>query len=241
MKKYIITVLGAIGLILLSGCEDPSVIQKTPDRSPWIKANADPLMIQLPESGISIAMNQTIRRNGRTYIAGAFRRTIAQDGVERDMVLADTEAGTTITMSADMSSQVQLYAVPFAVSNQGSGNFHYVGLFVLNTESGQRVHLDSYFLGDRVQDIRLIDAGRAVKVAYLKHASDQSFADDLTEETFVNLYIEKDMKLRPYTGMHPSWDINHNGINDCEEDGTCDDSVDYTLARELVSSSVQQE
>jgi hypothetical protein len=28
--------------------------------------------------------------------------------------------------------------------------------------------------------------------------------------------------------MDPSRDTTGNGINDCEEDGTCDDSVDYT-------------
>ncbi len=31
--------------------------------------------------------------------------------------------------------------------------------------------------------------------------------------------------------MHPSWDKNHDGINDCEDDGSCDDSVDYTKPR----------
>ncbi|MDD3793689.1 MAG: hypothetical protein PHI37_02670 [Candidatus Gracilibacteria bacterium] len=31
--------------------------------------------------------------------------------------------------------------------------------------------------------------------------------------------------------MHPSWDTNFDGLNDCENDGTCDDSVDYTSAK----------
>lgn len=35
----------------------------------------------------------------------------------------------------------------------------------------------------------------------------------------------------PQRGMHPSWDRNHDGINDCEDDGSCDDSIDYTKAR----------
>lgn len=33
------------------------------------------------------------------------------------------------------------------------------------------------------------------------------------------------------TRMHPSWDQNKDGINDCEDDGTCDDARDYTLPR----------
>lgn len=31
--------------------------------------------------------------------------------------------------------------------------------------------------------------------------------------------------------MHPTWDADKDGINDCEKEGTCDDSVDYTLPR----------
>lgn len=31
--------------------------------------------------------------------------------------------------------------------------------------------------------------------------------------------------------MHPSWDTNEDGVNDCEKEGTCDDSVDYTLPK----------
>lgn len=31
--------------------------------------------------------------------------------------------------------------------------------------------------------------------------------------------------------MHPSWDLNFDGINDCESDWTCDDSIDYTSAK----------
>ncbi|MDD3262816.1 MAG: hypothetical protein PHR61_03135 [Candidatus Absconditabacteria bacterium] len=32
--------------------------------------------------------------------------------------------------------------------------------------------------------------------------------------------------------MHPSWDLDNDGINDCESDGTCDDSVDYTKPKQ---------
>jgi len=31
--------------------------------------------------------------------------------------------------------------------------------------------------------------------------------------------------------MHPSWDVDKDGVNDCEKDGTCDDSVNYSLPR----------
>lgn len=31
--------------------------------------------------------------------------------------------------------------------------------------------------------------------------------------------------------MHPSWDKNEDGMNDCENDGTCDHTVDYSLPK----------
>ena len=31
--------------------------------------------------------------------------------------------------------------------------------------------------------------------------------------------------------MHPSWDVDKDGVNDCEKDGSCDHTVDYSLPR----------
>lgn len=31
--------------------------------------------------------------------------------------------------------------------------------------------------------------------------------------------------------MHPSWDADQNGVNDCENDGSCDHTVDYSQPR----------
>ena len=35
----------------------------------------------------------------------------------------------------------------------------------------------------------------------------------------------------PSATMHPSWDADHNGINDCETNGSCDHTIDYTKPR----------
>ena len=35
----------------------------------------------------------------------------------------------------------------------------------------------------------------------------------------------------PSKHMHPSWDADNNGINDCETNGSCDHSIDYTQPR----------
>ncbi|WP_260484301.1 hypothetical protein [Sphingomicrobium flavum] len=38
--------------------------------------------------------------------------------------------------------------------------------------------------------------------------------------------------LAKVDGVHPSWDVNQDGLNDCEDEGICDDSVDYSKPRE---------
>ena len=35
----------------------------------------------------------------------------------------------------------------------------------------------------------------------------------------------------PSATMHPSWDADNNGINDCETNGSCDHTIDYTKPR----------
>lgn len=37
--------------------------------------------------------------------------------------------------------------------------------------------------------------------------------------------------------MHQSWDLNFDSLNDCENDWTCDDSIDYTQAKTYSNSS----
>lgn len=44
--------------------------------------------------------------------------------------------------------------------------------------------------------------------------------------------LEADVQVGSPRGMHPSWDINNDGINDCEHDGSCDHTVDYSRPRE---------
>ena len=31
--------------------------------------------------------------------------------------------------------------------------------------------------------------------------------------------------------IHPSWDIDNDGIHDCESDGSCDHTIDYSKPR----------
>lgn len=54
--------------------------------------------------------------------------------------------------------------------------------------------------------------------------------DDIT---CTRMYCEKYEKPECLDSMDPSWDANQDGLNDCELDDTCDDSVDYTQPRPI--------
>jgi membrane-bound inhibitor of C-type lysozyme len=41
--------------------------------------------------------------------------------------------------------------------------------------------------------------------------------------------------------MHPSWDADGDGINDCEKDNSCDDSTDYSQPRPATSAQTLHE
>lgn len=43
------------------------------------------------------------------------------------------------------------------------------------------------------------------------------------------------------SGMHPSWDADGDGINDCEKDGSCDHNTDYSQPRPAISAQALHE
>lgn len=43
--------------------------------------------------------------------------------------------------------------------------------------------------------------------------------------------IEKEITSMNMKSIHYTWDMNEDGLNDCESDGSCDDSVDYSIPR----------
>jgi len=44
--------------------------------------------------------------------------------------------------------------------------------------------------------------------------------------------------LPPVVGLHPSWDVDEDGLNDCESDGSCDHTIDYTRPRDVVEAEL---
>lgn len=185
------------------------------------------LTVKIPETDTLVKLTDTVRIGDELYLKRDY-----SVGFERSTVMLNRLLATEISGIGIGSRTDTIYwAAPFSVSPQGSGVFHYVGLFAYDPAIRQNTHLDSFLLGDRIEPLKIKDTVRAVRVYFAKHAPGQPFTHQPTEPALVNLYVQDNLTWRPFQGMHPSWDQNNDGINDCEEDGTCDDSVDYTKGR----------
>ena len=72
-----------------------------------------------------------------------------------------------------------MFAVPFAVSYNGSGTFSYLGLLSADS-AAQILHVDSYLLGDRIRilDVTADEDSGLITVAILDRHAEQPMTDD---------------------------------------------------------------
>ncbi|PKH07863.1 hypothetical protein [Moritella sp. Urea-trap-13] len=107
---------------------------------------------------------------------------------ERGEVLLDYML---INVLGPMTADNKMYFVaPFTISNQGSGVFTYVGLFEQNFDNQTIQHLDSYFIGDRVQlnEMRLFDS--KIELSFNQHGEQQAYAEAPTETVNLTLGVD---------------------------------------------------
>ncbi|EZH73817.1 hypothetical protein ATO12_17955 [Aquimarina atlantica] len=111
------------------------------------------------------------------------------DGEERGEVVIDYLKITTLNQS---SKNEQYFMIPFKVSNQGSGIFNYIGMFVLNYEDKTIKQIDSYFLGDRIIIDSLEYNGNAtLQIQFKAHSEQQSFSETPVEHEELEVNVSK--------------------------------------------------
>nr|WP_216613712.1 hypothetical protein [Vibrio mediterranei] len=132
---------------------------------------ANPWTIQVPEtSAFSLLTDIDVDKQ---VAAGSY-----DDGMERGNVYLLYQ----FKQLMFENNKLHFAVVPFAVSNQGSGVFYYLGLFNWD-ESRQRVILtDAKLAGDRV-DIESLDlSGQDATLMFKSHGPEQSMTDTPTKE-----------------------------------------------------------
>lgn len=132
-----------------------------------------------------VALKNRLKGEHNNYIQGEYARD-----EEKGTMTLDTDLVVQISKIGDLNAEIY-FAAPFSISNQGSGIFSYLGLFVYNRETRQIKHLDSFGLGDRVKSIMIKDQIQAVELVFRDYLVGQSYADIPLRKNYFLLSIER--------------------------------------------------
>lgn len=135
--------------------------------------------IELPDSKLKIPLMELKEYNGHHFAIGEYKL-----GQERGVVSVDYPHITVLNFPYVQDEMI--FAVPFSVSNQGSGVFWYLGLYHMNTKHGDIKQIDSLFIGDRIVINEMntdepFDVTSSIRLAYFTYGSEQSMADEPSE------------------------------------------------------------
>ncbi len=142
--------------------------------------------IQLPNSEAKASLTALREYDDLHLATGKY-----QDGEEHGSVGLDYYKITPLNLGNIDDEMV--FSAPFFVSNQGTGVFWYLGLFKLNTDTGEIKQIDTFFLGDRIKVDELktdepFDVTSSLHTTYFKHSQQQSMAEIPSEK--VDQYIK---------------------------------------------------
>ncbi len=195
-----------------------------------------PITVNYPESKHQVTLDKKETVENHYYLRGHYQEVLHEATSTQE---AEYDRGSfylnmsKMVMLTDNRQGTVYYAAPFVANTAGSGVFVYVGLFSYDLNSKQSVHHDSQLLGERVREERLSFDEKGLQVDYLTHDKSQDTAQYPTKVASQYLLVEglrdnMEASFRLLKRMHPSWDSNNDGINDCEQQDRCDHSIDYT-------------
>ena len=203
-------------------------------------AGGHPLTVTYPAGDHQVELNKTETIAGVHYLIGHYQIVLKEaQGDEKPVY---DRGSIYVNMSkmrliTENKNQDIYFVAPFVMQTAGSGVFVYMGLFSYDIESQKSAHLDSFLLGDRIRDETIYFTKDYIQVDYKDYADNQSFSDFPSELKSISLLIQnlnassKTPKFKAVKRMHHSWDMDADGLNDCEKEGVCDHSVDYSKAR----------
>lgn len=195
-----------------------------------------PVTINIPDNGKALLLSSVKEFRGMLFVSGEYEELLRAEPALYDRGSVHLNLPR-ITLLNEQRGANLYFVAPFVVNVMGSAIFSYTGLFSYNLDSKQTHHLDSFFLGDRVREERIEIVKDTIRISYLDYGPEQARSD------YPNVAIEKNVQLvnvfndnatakfKEVKRMHSSWDKNKDGVNDCEMQGSCDHSIDYSQAR----------
>lgn len=147
--------------------------------------------IFLPEQNstpISVALREIKKQEMQRWATGQY-----SIGEEYGSISLNFD--TIRTINAETKDKQIIFAAPFSVSNQGSGVFFYLGLFLQDTQKNTIKHIDSTFIGDRIKIISIEpnNQGRFIAINYTERATDS----ETKQATALPLTVEFSLNTEP--------------------------------------------
>lgn len=146
------------------------------------------LNIQLPEQPSESPVWVPLRK----IDSQATQRSAVGDytlGEERGTVTLSFD--TIRTLNTEIDNKKIMFVAPFSVSNQGTGVFYYLGIFEQDNQKFTVRHLDSFFIGDRVNIVSIEpdSQGQTVSVEYTAHDPANEANDTLQPTLSIKLDV----------------------------------------------------
>ena len=198
-------------------------------------STSHPITMDYPETGFKIKVDKVEKINEISYLRGHYEKLLQEAVADKEAIY--DRGSLYLNMSKmvivnEPASGLVHYTTPFIVNTQGSGVFVYVGLFSYDVKTKQSEHLDSILLGNRVRRETITAINDYLQIDYKEHAKEQAYSEFPNDAKAKYVKLVSDFsKFEEIQRMHSSWDENSDGINDCESDGSCDDSFDYSVPR----------
>ncbi|PKF80121.1 hypothetical protein CW749_10580 [Vibrio sp. vnigr-6D03] len=151
--------------------------------------DAQPWLVSVPESLSKAHLSQVVGELENSRAKGFY----SVDGQRGEVVLNFFKI---TPLNYGDPSEAMTFVVPYAVTTQGTGVFHYLGLFRLKHNEKVVEQLDYIFIADRAQNVDVatdepFDVSESVVVRYLAHSASQPLSEIPSEQ------IEKFIKVKP--------------------------------------------
>lgn len=144
---------------------------------------SDDLIINVPETNLSAKIADFVPVD----LIFEMAQGNYSDGVEKGSILLDY---VKIRIAKITNSKGNIYyVIPFIVSNQGSGVFYYLGLFEQKINEPKITHLDSYFLGDRINIYSINTEENIVEINFKTHSNKQNMAEEPNEDKNIKIKV----------------------------------------------------
>ena len=194
-----------------------------------------PITMIYPETDIQVKIDKVESVDQVYYLRGHYQKVLQEATGDEEAVydrgLLYLNMSKMVILNEAQSGLVH-YAAPFIINTVGSGVFVYSGLFSYDKHSKKSVHLDSFLLGNRIREEKISYSKDYLQVDFKGHGKGQAFADYPSEDRVIYLQLVNNfLSFKEVKRMHNSWDKNNDGINDCESDGSCDHTINYSLPR----------